>query len=111
MFYKKGVIENFANGLEACNFIKKENMARCFAVNFLMTPFLQNTTCGSFCSFPFYQQYLSRDTTFSTLVLNPISYQYLKKILFKLDASSLMDIFLFGFLKHPNGQTLVHNQQ
>ena len=98
-------------GLRPATLLKKRIWHRCFAVNFLRTPFLQNTTCGSFCSFPFYQQYLSRDTTFSTLVLNPISYQYLKKILFKLDASSLMDIFLFGFLKHPNGQTLVHNQQ
>ena len=49
-FCKKVVLRNFAK-FKACNFIKKKLWHRCFSVNFakiLRTPFLQNTSGGSF---------------------------------------------------------------
>ena len=68
MFFKVGVLKNFANftwkhilkslfnkvaGLRSCNFIRKRLRHRCFAVKFeefLRTTFLKNTSSGCFCS-------------------------------------------------------------
>ena len=47
VFYKKGVLRNFAKLPVACNFIKKRLWHLSFCVNFakfLRTPFLQNTS-------------------------------------------------------------------
>ena len=56
VFYKKGVLRNFAKvtGKNLCQslFIKKRLWHSCFPVNFakfLRTPFLQNTSGGCFC--------------------------------------------------------------
>ena len=68
MFFKKGVLKNFANftrkhlcwslfnkvdSFQACNFIKNRLQYRCFPVkfkNFLEHLFLQNTSGGCFCT-------------------------------------------------------------
>ena len=57
--------DSFLIKLQACNFIKKESLYRCFPVNFakfLRTPFLQNTSGQLLLLFPHKTVYSSNNS-------------------------------------------------